>query len=191
MQQDPQAEQHASGPPPRRSWVQPSSSRMLATYLADVEQMLDEQRWDSALRDAVDLPQIAVALSDPGMRCSTERCRAWCAEWIRATELETDAADDPERINRVLSLHLTPGDVAAAEPEAVPSLALRRLRLRRHARIPPRGFSVDFQPVEDADDAEVREICTALVEAMRRWYAHAGCHDATAQVNLAKLAVLR
>ena len=58
----------APAPQPRAfddSRVRPSSSRMLTNYLADVEQNLDEQRWDLALRDVVDLPKIAVALTDP------------------------------------------------------------------------------------------------------------------------------
>src|SRR5579864_6734687 len=45
-----------------RKATSPSSSRMIATYLTDIEQMLDEERWDAALREASDLPRIAVAL---------------------------------------------------------------------------------------------------------------------------------
>lgn len=65
------------------SWVQPSSSRMLTNYLADVEQNLDEHRWELALRDVADLPKIAVALTDPELRSSGERCKAWCEQWVR------------------------------------------------------------------------------------------------------------
>ena len=43
--------------------VYPSSSRMLTNYLADVEQNLDEHRWELAMRDVVDLPRIAGALA--------------------------------------------------------------------------------------------------------------------------------
>src|SRR5689334_25274356 len=81
----------ANGTPPSAqlrgfddSWVQPSSSRMLTNYLADGEQNLDEHRWELALRDVIDLPKIAVALADPELRSSTERCRAWCEQWVRA-----------------------------------------------------------------------------------------------------------
>jgi len=52
--------------------VAPSSSRMLGSYLSDVEQLLDEQRWEAALREALDLPQIAVALSDEHLSASSE-----------------------------------------------------------------------------------------------------------------------
>src|ERR1700761_3623784 len=94
---------HAATPPSSASAadaefrVQPSSSRMLTTYLSDVEQMLDEQRWDVALREAFDLPHIAVALADPGLRSSSDRCKAWCAEWIRS-DSDTTPTSDQERI---------------------------------------------------------------------------------------------
>src|ERR1700743_2828627 len=74
--------------------VQPSSSRMLTSYLSDVEQMLDERRWDVALRDAVDLPRIAVALGDPRLSSSSDRCRAWCEEWVRPNEGSDEATAD-------------------------------------------------------------------------------------------------
>jgi hypothetical protein len=74
---------------------------------------------------------------------------------------------------------------------SVPSAELRRLRLRRHARNAPRGFNASHAGKEDQDTAETFAICTAVVEGIRRWYAHFACHDATAQANLARLAVLR
>ncbi|MGH8140066.1 MAG: hypothetical protein ACREVV_17960 [Steroidobacteraceae bacterium] len=170
------------------TWAQPSSSRMLATYLADVEQLLDEQHWDMALRDAFDLPQIAVALTDPQMCSSHERCKAWCAEWIRPSVAEGDSGHH-DRICRALC---APADEESHPPsQSVPSAALRRLRLRRHARIPPRGFSTDRQETDDPCAADAVEICTAVVDGVRRWYAHSACHDAIAQANLARLAVLR
>jgi hypothetical protein len=181
----------AGGAPPtgevEDSRVQPSSSRMLSVYLADVEQNLDEHRWDLALRDVVDLPRIAVALTDPELRSSAERCKAWCEEWVRPTRAAGDSAVKHEQICRVLDEKA--GD-AAADP-AVPSLALRRLRLRRHARNAPRGFNASHAGKENENAAETFAICTAVVEGMRRWYAHFACHDATAQANLARLAVLR
>jgi hypothetical protein len=171
------------------SWAQPSSSRMLTTYLADVEQMLDEQHWDLALRDAFDLPQIAVALTDPRLCSSKERCKAWCSEWIRSPGATTDSAADHERICRVLEEHAAGDPVRSAD--AVPSLALRRLRLRRHARNSPRGFARSRFRGDDQNAVEAIEVCTAVVEGVRRWYAHSACHNPTAQANLARLAVLR
>src|SRR5579859_4665670 len=82
--------------------VYPSSSRMLTNYLADVEQNLDEHRWELAMRDVVDLPRIAVALANPEMRSSHEQCVAWCEQWIRPPEAANDSGINYQRISRVL-----------------------------------------------------------------------------------------
>lgn len=169
------------------SRVYPSSSRMLTNYLADVEQNLDEHRWEMALRDVVDLPKIAVALTNPELRSSREQCVAWCEQWVRPSNEATDSGVDHEHICRVLDERSE--DKAASA--AIPSLALRRLRLRRHARNAPRGFNASHAGKENRDDADTFVICTAVVEGVRRWYAHYACHDAVAQANLARLAVLR
>src|SRR5882757_8052504 len=153
------------------SRVQPSSSRMLTNYLADVEQNLDEHRWELALRDVVDLPKIAVALANPEMRSSREQCVAWCEQWIRPPEAANDSGINHQHICRVLD---ESSEGNAASP-AVPSLALRRLRLRRHARHAPRGFTAARKIEESGDDAERFAVCTALVEGVRRWYAHFAC----------------
>src|SRR5256885_275146 len=79
----------------------PCSSRMLTNYLADIEQLLSEHRWDAALREAFDLPQIAVALADPQLRSSSERVKRWCGEWVRALETDREAKR-LERVHRVL-----------------------------------------------------------------------------------------
>src|SRR6516164_1388 len=110
------------------SWVRPSSSRMLTNYLADVEQNLDEHRWDLALRDVIDLPKIAVALADAELRSSPERCRAWCDQWVRPASTANESGVDQERICRVLDEKSTNTTTqpTAAEP-SVPSAELRRL----------------------------------------------------------------
>jgi len=166
---------------------QPSSSRMLATYLADVEQLLDEQRWELALREAYDLPRIAVALADPGLTCSSDRCKAWCEEWIRPQPSAGDVSTDSEHICLPLDEH-SQTDVKG---DFVPLNALRRLRLRRHARNAPRGFNSELVNSENPDAADAVEVCTAVVDGVRRWYAHSACRNPTAQANLARLAVLR
>jgi hypothetical protein len=169
------------------SRVQPSSSRMLTNYLADVEQNLDEHRWELALRDVVDLPRIAVALTNPELRSSREQCAAWCEQWVRPADAANDSGVDHKHICRVLDESSHDETVSTS----VPSLALRRLRLRRHARNAPRGFNASHTNKENQDEAQTFAICTAVVEGVRRWYAHFACHDATAQANLARLAVLR
>jgi hypothetical protein len=160
----------------------PSSSRMLTGYLTDIEQLLEEQRWDAALRDACELPRIAVALSDPQLRCSCEAVGVWCQQW-----LEAQPASPPLKTEADPASH----DRAQGTPTQVPTSALRRLQLRRHVRTPPRGYlpraDAGLAPTEAASDETGR----ALVGAARRWYAHSGCHDPTVQTNLARLAVLR
>jgi hypothetical protein len=153
---------------------------MLTSYLIDIEQLLEEQRWDAALREACELPRIAVALSDPQLRCSGEAVGIWCKQWLESEPGAPQAEGDIRN----------PTDAPTA-PTQVPTSALRRLQLRRHVRTPPRGYlplaDESLDPAEAASDETGR----ALVGAARRWYAHAGCHDPTVQTNLARLAVLR
>ena len=167
--------------------VAPSSSRMLTSYLSDVEQLMDEQRWEAALREAFDLPPIAVALSDAHLSASSERLKAWCDEWIRPVEPDRNARGaDYERVCSTILSRPVQDDRAS-----VPSLALKRLRLRRHARTPPRGFSSDRSGKLGPEANIAIDTCTILVEAVRRWYAHSAVHDPIVQANLARLAVLR
>jgi hypothetical protein len=169
----------------------PSSSRMVARYLTDVEELLGEQRWEAARREAFDLPRIAVALTDPKLRTCPEEQRSWCERWIRAGGGTADVqAPDYERVRQVVSEHLAHEDAGGAR-SSVPVRALRRLRLRRHVRTAPRGFCPQCTRPSDPSISETAQICAALVEAVRRWYAQSGCHDTTVQGNLARLAVLR
>src|SRR4030081_28883 len=86
----------------------PSSSRMLAGYLTDIEQLLDEQQGDAALREAFDLPRIAVALTDPQLRCSGEQMKTWCEQWIGPPGAERRAHPlDYERVGRNVSERVT------------------------------------------------------------------------------------
>jgi len=172
----------------RRAPSAPSSSRMFASYLTDIEQLLDEQRWDAAMREAFDLPRIAVALADPHLRSSGDRVKTWCEEWLRPAGAERDAHGlEFERLGRMLIERL--GQLEAAE--GVPMRALRRLQLRRHVRTPTRGFTTSHGHDLSARESEIVELCSALLEAARRWYARHACHDPVVQANLARLAVLR
>ncbi len=109
----------------------PSCSRMLASYLTDIEQLLEEQRWDAALREACDLPRIAVALSDPQLRCSGDAVGMWCRQWI--PPLPDAPGARPGAAGTGASRHGAPSPA----PKSVPTRALRRLQLRRHVRTPP------------------------------------------------------
>jgi hypothetical protein len=172
------------------SSTSPSSSRMLAGYLTDVEQLIEAQRWDAALCEAYDLPRIAAALTDPTLHSSGERQKNWCEQWIRPQDTDDEAeALDYERVRRVVCEHIeTEG---TATPKSVPAKALRRLRLRRHVRAAPSGLAHESTGSGVSQTSETVQICTALVDAARRWYARSACHDTTVQANLARLAVLR
>jgi hypothetical protein len=160
---------------------------MFAAYLADIEQLLDAHRREAALREALDLPRIAVALADSQLRCSRAQLKTWCEEWIRPPGAERDAQGlDYERLSRNITERLA----QAPEVDGVPMRALRRLQLRRHARTAPRGVPLRTEDLSTRD-IEAFDMCTALLEAARRWYARSACHDPIVQANLARLAVLR
>src|SRR5262249_7072903 len=124
-QQQPESARAANNP--RRSAVPPSSSRMIASYLTDIEQMLDEHRWDAALKEASDLPRIAVALADPGLRSPGDQVKTWCQQWVKlpGTKRAATGGEDHERLARGVSDRAVP----TAEREPVPTRALRRLQL--------------------------------------------------------------
>lgn len=167
----------------------PSSSRMLASYLSDVELLLEEQRWEQALREAFDLPQIAAALSDPRMQISVERVQAWCEEWVKHGE-DAQSTGDAD-FSRIIQLVCERAERASLANESVPALALRRLRLHRLQRTRHRGFKSGPLALLGPEAADTAQICIVLVHAARRWYAQSACHDAVVQANLARLAVLR
>ncbi len=178
----------AATPGIHRTAAAPSSSRMFAANLDDIEQLLDAQRREPALREALDLPRVAVALADPHLRCTREQVRRWCEEWIRPPGAERDAQGlDYERLFRGITERLA----QLADSEGVPMRALRRLQLRRHARTVPRGFRARRSADLPARESEAFDMCAALIEAARRWYARSACHDPIVQANLARLAVLR
>jgi hypothetical protein len=168
---------------------------MLASYLSDVELLLEEQRWEQALREAFDLPQIAAALSDPRMQVSADRVQAWSEQWVTrdkdATRDDEDAAPDDSDTARIVQLVCERADRASLANDSVPTLALRRLRLHRLQRTRHRGFKPGPLALLGPEAADAAQISTTLVLAARRWYAHSACHDAVVQANLARLAVLR
>jgi hypothetical protein len=162
---------------------------MIAGYLADVELLLEEQRWEQALREAFDLPQIAAALSDPRMQVSVDRVQGWCEQWVKHTDGTTAGADS--EASRIVQLVCERADRASLANESVPALALRRLRLHRLQRTRHRGFTAGPLELLGPEAADAAQICTTLVHAARRWYAQSACHDPVVQANLARLAVLR
>jgi hypothetical protein len=167
----------------------PSSSRMFAGYLSDVELLLEDQRWEQALREAFDLPQIAAALSDPRLRISMESVRAWCEQWVE--HVEEELVDPDADVSRIVQLVCERAERATLANESVPALALRRLRLHRLQRTRHRGFKSGPLALLAPEAADTVQICTLLVQAARSWYAQSAVHDSVVQANLARLAVLR
>jgi len=177
-------------PPTGAQRAAPTASRMFAKYLNDIGQLLDERRWEAAAREAHDLPRIAVALADAQLRAPAAEITNWCQQWIRPPGADGDAHGlEHERICQSVSERVTRGDVA--ESASLTLRALRRLRLRRHVRSAPRGFSPARADYLGPEDAAMLRSCEALLEAARRWYARSAVHDPTVQANLARLAVLR
>jgi hypothetical protein len=179
---------HPVGHPGRST--SPSSSRMFAGYLSDVELLLEDQRWEQALREAFDLPQIAAALSDPRMQISMESVRAWCGQWLEHVEDEGPVEPDAD-VGRIVQLVCERAERVSLANESVPALALRRLRLHRLQRTRHRGFKAGPLALLAPEAADTVQICTTLVQAARRWYAQSAVHDSVVQANLARLAVLR
>jgi hypothetical protein len=177
-------------PPAPRPSVAPSASRTFARFMNDISQLLDEHRYEAAARIATDLPQIAVALADPGLSCSADRIRAWCEQWIRPSAARRDASgSEHETICRSACERIARSE--GSQPQWVPARALKRLRLRRHVRNPPRGYLPARTDRLSTEDAAAVQYSEALLEAGRVWYARSAVHDPTVQQNLSRLTVLR
>lgn len=177
------------GKPPPRARVAPSSSRTVARFLNDIGQLLDERRFEAAASLASDVPTVAVALADPELSCKPEKVQSWCEQWVQAGDAASDAQGlNHERISRSVGERAT-GE--SADSSAVPLRALKRLRLRRHVRNPPRGYLPADTGQLAPHEATAALYSEALLEAGRRWYARSGVHDPIVQQNLSRLTVLR
>jgi hypothetical protein len=158
----------------------PSRSRMLDTYLSDVGRGLASDQVTRAKALAVNLPHIAVALSDVNLQSSCEAYRAWCARWVT-----------PARETSDYDAWCKEASPAASDfIQGVPFVAMQALRLRRAMR---EIASPTVPPLSDMTPQELpeAEICDVLLHATRAWYATHGRHDSIVQQNLARLGVLR
>jgi hypothetical protein len=175
-------------PPAKRAGVAPTASRTVARFLNDVGQLLEERHFEAAARLAGDVPTVAVALADPELNCSPEKIHAWCEQWVRPSAAARDAPGlEQERVSRSVCERVTR---ESGESSAVPLRALKRLRLRRHVRNPPRGYLPPRMDQLDPHDAAAALYSETLLEAGRRWYARSAVHDPVVQQNLSRLAVL-
>ena len=186
---DPEHDLQAT-PAGRRAAFKTLSSKMFDTYLTDIELLLQHQIWSAALTDALVLPHIAVALSDPRQRSSGEQYKAWCATWVRPDAgTSPQSTGDGERLFRMWCERAGCPEQDAAR--AVPVRALRQLRLRRLARSMSPGCHPSQPKTSDADAVQAVEVCTLLIDAAQRWYTRRAARDDIVQANLARLAVMR
>jgi hypothetical protein len=167
-------------------------SRMLDTYLGDIEYLMRERLWSEAVPLALALPHICVAISDPALRSSPHDYLEWCQNWVRPSR--TDSTSTVPTADVLFRLAQSRAEVADDESgTVVPAAALRQLRLRRLTRATPlrrRSAISELVRIDAAHEPE-REAALVLVDAVRRWYADRGALDVTVQSNLARLAILR
>ena len=155
----------------------PARSKMLDVYATDIALLLSEQRVESAERQALSIPHIAVALCDAGLQSSREAYRDWCTKWVQPG---FGAATYDEWCTRS-------GECSGSE-SGVPFAALRALRLSRKTR----EVHAPTTPSDLISEAnKTRSLICALLGAQSRWYEQEGRYQATAQTNLARLGVLR
>jgi hypothetical protein len=169
------------------------SSKMLESYLVDIEYLVHERLWAEAVPLALALPHICAALGERALRSSRESFLHWCECWVRPEQDDTSlTVPSPQTLYR-----LSQERAAGAEPDPddtarVPIHALRQLRLRRLARAapaPPRNVSPAI--LREAAEEPAYEACVALLAAVRRWYSDWAAREPMVQTNLARLAVLR
>lgn len=169
-----------------------TTSRLFDGYCADLDILLREGQLRTAVRAAVALPDICVALEDPRMHSSPERYAKWCETWLRCEALARGKPNAPMRLYRLYQrlYRQTPRTRrSSATPPDATTNAIRRFRMRRRAR-PERPPSRQrlWQPVNRLQAFEV-ELIEALVLAARRWYLEHAADDARVQQNLGRLAI--
>jgi hypothetical protein len=190
--QRPSPERGAAGTARDLANARHGRSRMLDTYLNDIDYLMRERLWSEAVPLALALPHICIALADPAMRSSPHDYLEWCENWVRPAQTDSTATvPSAEELFRLAQSHAeVPDDESGT---VVPAAALRQLRLRRLTRATPlrrRTVLSELVYIDAAQEPE-REAALVLVDAVHRWYADRGAMDATVQSNLARLAILR
>jgi len=168
-----------------------TSSRMLENYLTDLEYLVRERMWNEAMPLALALPHICVSLSNESLRSSREQFVAWCETWLYPMFPESlSPVPTAEELFAVSRERAGFSELDASS--GVPIDALKRLRLRRHARpAPPRRRSALEEEMPAATEDKAHSICIFIIHAVHHWYDDWASLDPTVQTNLARLAVLR
>jgi len=168
------------------------SSKMLASYLGDIEQLVRERLWAEAVPLALALPHVCAALADPTLCSSRAQFLDWCECWVRPPTDDTSlTVPAPEALYRLAHERGVAPELEPADEQRVPVQALRQLRLRRLSRAAPPPRRVSLTALREAAEDPAREACVALLHAVRRWYSDWAALQPTVQGNLARLAVLR
>ena len=168
------------------------SSRMLESYLGDVEYLLREGLWSEAEPLALALPHICAALSHVDLGSSRERFLEWCEAWVRPSKADTSmSVPQAADLYRLAVEHGADLESLPGAAPVVPVRPLRQLRLRRLSRAAPARRRGALTDLRDVHCEPTREACVALLGAVRRWYSDWAARDGTVQLNLARLAVLR
>lgn len=154
----------------------PARSKMLDVYASDIALLLADGHFETAERNALAIPHIALALSDAGLQSSRTGYTEWCKRWVQP-DFGVLAYEDWCRRS----------SEADQSESGVPFSALRALRLRRRTR----EVHVRFSDVEDSASTERRAVTRALLGAEFRWYEQEGRYQPVVQTNLARLGVLR
>lgn len=171
-----------------RSGSRRGSSRMLETYLGDIEYLVRERLWAEAAPLALALPHICVALTHTDLASSHERYLGWCEEWVQPPHDDpSKPVPSPEELYRMAEQHGVERQLAL--DAGVPVNSLRQLRLRRLSRAAPPRRAAPLPEITNANGEP--EACAALLDAVRAWYGDWAAGDAIVQTNLARLAVLR
>jgi hypothetical protein len=161
----------------RAQGTYPPRSKMLDMYAAHIAGLLAEGRHESAEREAMTIPHIAVALADAGLQSSSAGYREWCSKWLQ-----------PDFGSEIYDEWFARSSEHERSGSGVPFAALRALRLGRRARETPTLYTrLDAK----LDAGKAQSITCALLGAGSRWYEQEGRYQKIVQTNLARLGVLR
>ena len=164
------------------------ASKMWSVHLLDVEALAHGSRPDEALRIAVQVPHVCVALSDEQLRSSYQRYQTWCEQWLEPVRIDDELVSIP--FGELYASYERICGTDALSPLSVPLRALKELQLKRLVRAP--AFRTLAEPAL-LDDSAQRKRHTALYlsAAAWHWYTEFASVDTTVQSNLARLAVMR
>jgi len=164
------------------------ASKMWSVHLLDIEALAHGPRPHAALRAAVQIPHVCVALSDEQLRSSYQRYQTWCDQWLEPVRIDDDVVSIPFAELYASYEHLCGAD--GLSPLNVPVKALKELQLKRLVRAAASRTRAE-PPLLDHSELRSRRAALFLSNAAWRWYMEFASVNTTVQSNLARLAVIR